>query len=526
MGVIQTLGAWGDKFRGPYVPTNVVKDWDNKQEKKDAHFQRLYDYYSGDEASIRDYIILSMKKSFKVSTIAKMQLPYFNIVRKIIDRLAMAYKLPANRYIVVPGKYKGLERRDNPQMKRANENYQTLLETSNINTQCKVWNRLAKLLDTIYVQPVWREDHIEYDVFPPHLLRVQEDPDNFLLPKVVIYDRIGPTGDLEHVVWSDEEHWVLDDNGKQVEGRNPWNGVNRYGVLPMLPLRLRETESHFGEGDTQLVDINEKICILLASTYFNAIMQSHGQAVAVNFDFKEGEELQTGPDKIVQVKNVTKDMVLPEFKYAQPEPAIEACLAQINWMAKTAATMRGLPASAISMDLRAESGEAKGMDHWELMELRADDIEWLRPFEKKLFDLSRIIWNYHAPSDKKIDREAQFGIDFPEPKEPVSELLELEAKLIKYKLGLWTPVDDMVDEDEGITEDLALQMLQKNLSYREELGANEKAVRPDQAGLGAGGSAADPNGRDQGGNNPGEPGRTSEQMVSRGRARQSLSSLE
>ena len=64
MGVIQTLGAWGDKFRGPYVPTNVVKDWDNKQEKKDAHFQRLYDYYSGDEASIRDYIILSMKKSF------------------------------------------------------------------------------------------------------------------------------------------------------------------------------------------------------------------------------------------------------------------------------------------------------------------------------------------------------------------------------------------------------------------------------------------------------------------------------
>jgi len=260
---------------------------------------------------------------------------------------------------------------------------------------------------------------------------------------------------------------------------------------------------------------------------FNAIMQSHGQAVAVNFDFREGEEIQTGPDKIIQVKNVTKDMVLPEFNYVQPNPAIEACLAQINWMARTAATMRGLPASAISMDIRAESGEAKGMDHWELMELRADDLEWLRPFEKRLFELSRTIWNFNVSSDKKIDREASFGIDFPEPKEPVSELQELEAKMIKYKLGLWTPVDDMVDEDEGINEETAMEMLKKNLSYRQELW-DESEVGPRGAELGAGGAGA-AEGRDSSGDRSQRPllnEGTSQNMVSRGKARKPLSSLE
>jgi hypothetical protein len=101
------------------------------------------------------------------------------------------------------------------------------------------------------------------------------------------------------------------------------------------------------------------------------------------------------------------------------------------------------------------------------LELRADDIEYLRPFEKKLFEVSRTIWNYHSKED--IDTEAVFGIDFPEPRAPVEELQELEAKQIKYKMGLWNPVDDMVDEDEGIDEKKAIEIIKHNLDLRKEL---------------------------------------------------------
>jgi len=439
-----------DVLRGPRTPPKIVEDWDYNELVRSTHFQRLFDYYVGSEADVKKYVQQAMSRSFSPKTIEKMQLPYYPLVRMVIDRLAMVYKEPAIRYL---------------DKKTADKNYQKLLEGSNINRQCKLWHRFAKLLDTVYVKPTWRRGHLEYDIFPPHLILVKEDPEDFLRAAEVRYNE-SRGGETYHVIWTDEEHWVRKKSGEAPPELNPWKGVNRYGVLPMIPLRLRETENHFGEGDTQLVDMAEKINILLASTYFNAIMQSHGQAVAVNFDFQEGEEILMGPDKIIQVKDVTKDMVIPDFKFVHPQPSVKDSMEAIDRMIKTAAVMRGLPASSVSIEGGVESGSARAIAHWALLELRADDIEFLRPFEKELFEISRRVWNFHSPD--KID-EAQFGVDFPEPRAPVEELQELEAKQIKYKFGLWTPVDDMIDEDEGIDEAKAIEIIKHNLETRKEL---------------------------------------------------------
>jgi hypothetical protein len=35
--------------------------------------------------------------------------------------------------------------------------------------------------------PVWRDEHIEYDIFPSHLLTIQEDPNNYLKPAAAMY---------------------------------------------------------------------------------------------------------------------------------------------------------------------------------------------------------------------------------------------------------------------------------------------------------------------------------------------------
>ncbi len=451
-----------DPLRSPLgqTPPVVLKNWSTSANIQ--HFQRLYDYYSGDEDEIMVYTEKAMLKTFKASTIAKMQLPYFNIVRRIIDRLAIVYQVPADRYLL--------------EDEKGNKVYQDLINSSDINSKCKVWHRLSRLLDTIYVQPVFRKDHIEYDIFPPHLLEVGEDPDNYTKAIEVRYKIPGEGSDYFTVIWAEKYHWILDNKGLPVPGKNPWNGQNLYGVLPLIPLRLRETEDHWGEGDTQLVDINEKINILLASTFYNALLQSHGQAVATNFDFEDNEEIQTGPDKIIQVKNVTKDMVAPSFMFVQPNPAIEACMAQIDWMVKTAAMMRGLSAESVSIDSRAGSGAAKAIDNWELIEQRKDDIEYLRPFEKKLFDITRVIWNFHRP--EKISLLSVFGVDFEEPKAPVNELDDLKAKEMKLKWGLWTPVDDMIDEDEGITKEIALKMIEDNMETNKKLGLKQEAQGP------------------------------------------------
>lgn len=463
------------KLKSPYSVSfslSTIAGGNNEQARK-AHFQRLYDYYVNDEDKIKRYTREAMLVSFKPETIKRMMLPYFNIVRRIVNRICVAYKLPAERYIVVGGEISGDTFVPDATDEKAQESYQELLEGSNINAQSKLWHRLAKLLDTVYVQPVWREDHIEYDVYAPHQLTVLEDEDNYLLPARVSYEITKPDGSIREIVWTEDVHWVYDSDGVAVQGENEWGGVNRYRVIPLVPLRLREVENHWGEGDTQLMDINEKVNVLLASGYYNAIMQAHGQAVAINMNIKG--EIVVGPDSVIQADNAQGDQPA-SFTYVNPNPAIEPVMKKIDWMLKTAAMMRGLPASSVSIEVDATSGAAKAIDNWELLEIRQDDLEFLRPFEKRLFEVSRIVWNFHQKSDLKIPDESTFGVDFVEPKTPTTEIEELKAKEIKLKLGLWTPVDDVIDEDEGIDKERALELVREKLEIRNELN--------DQFGLG------------------------------------------
>ena len=469
-----------NKLKSPISNELNTGHYTVSEQKRVAQFQRLYDYYVNDQERIKYYTQQGMTRTFKSDTLARMIYPYFNIVRRIINRLCLAYKLPPERYIVVPTELQGDDVVADPKAERSNENYQECLAASDINRQAKTWHRYAKLLDTSYVHPIWREDHIEYEVFAPHQLFVTEKKDNYLLPEEIVYEVAQPDGKIKKIYWSAEKHYVLDEQDRPIEGENPWGGRNLYGVLPFLPLRLREVENHWGEGDTQLADINEKINILLASSYYNAIMQSHGQAVAINMQLGD-QKIQTGPDYIIQAEHVQKDDFPPSFTFVQPQPAIDECMRQVDWYIKIAAMMRGLPASSVSIEVAAESGAAKAIDNWELLEIREDDLEYLRPFEKELFDVTVSIWNFHMPG-KRIDPESVFGIDFETPSAPVSEKEELEAKKIKFDLGLWTPVDDMIDEDEGIDKDKALHYVLENIEIKKQI---EDAKTPEALQEGA-----------------------------------------
>jgi hypothetical protein len=252
------------------------------------------------------------------------------------------------------------------------------------------------------------------------------------------------------------------------EARNPWKGKNLYGVIPFYPVRLRTPEQHWGEGDTQLADINEKINVLMASTNYNTIFQTHSQLVTVNFGLKEGEELRIGPDAVMSVEDAKSGDVAPTAFYIKPDAAISDALKVIDWMTKTAAMMRGLPASSVSIDETAQSGAAKMIDNIELAEIREDDVEMLRPAEKAIYAITRTVWNFNNPGEL-IDESAEFGVDFQTMKAGLDPETEWKVKAEKYRYGLWTPVDDMKDEDEGISAEDAEQMIADNLAIKARL---------------------------------------------------------
>ena len=101
----------------------------------------------------------------------------------------------------------------------------------------------------------------------------------------------------------------------------------------------------------------------------------------------------------------------------------------------------------------------------ELRERRRDDVEFLRPFEKRLFDVTRTVWNTNE--DRQISDDAVFGIDFAEPELPMTAKEELEIKEKKMALGLYSPVQDMCDEDEGIDEEQAMAYIMKNMQWNQ-----------------------------------------------------------
>jgi hypothetical protein len=453
MGVFDFLTS---KMKGEAQPVQIFNTYYSANEfGRVKHFEKLYDYYVGDNDAIIDYMVKKMGKQFSTKTINKMQLPYRNFVRKIVHRISLAYWKPARRYLLD---------------EKENEKYQVLLERSNINVKAKEWNRFANLLDTPYVGVVWREDHVEYIVLPPHRLTVKESPDNYLVPKEVIIQIKDDDLKASFVVWNATENKLLDSQGRPVFNPDNPNNVNPYGVIPYLPCRLHDTEGHWGEGDSQLIEFQEEANILLASSYHNAIFQAHGQPVSINMNQDKDVEIPTGCDVVIQVEKAKDSpFVPPSFTYQHPNPAITDCLNQIDWMAKAVAIDHGLPPSAISTETRDQSGYAKEIDNIELMERRDDDTEALRLFEKKLLKVSLAVWNYHCKAEERII-DGMFGIDFEEIKPIVkSELDTMLAKEEKNKYGLWTPVDDMMDEDEGLSEEKALKIIQHNLDINKQL---------------------------------------------------------
>lgn len=425
--------------------TEIIERYESKSEfNRIKRCEKLYSYYIGDSEAQLKYLERALLKSISEETVEEMQKPFINIVNKVINRQALAYIESPDRYLTED---------------KSNDTYQELLATSKIKIKSKEWNKLAKLFDCVLVEVCWR-DKIEYDILLPQFVTIIEKENNYLEIKELLYAKVYKD-EMRYIHWDTDTYHVMDKNFKLIRDEyNPEN-QNPYGVIPFLPLRLRETESFWGEGDIELVDINEKINVLLASSYFNSIMQSHGQPIAINMGIKG--KIKTGANHIIQVEGATSDFISPSFTFVQPNPSTTATMEQIDYLIKMVCVTRGLPAFSVSTDATAQSGVSKAIDSAELYEMRQNDIERLEDFEKDLFNLTKIVFNYN--SNKQINDDS-FNINFPKVEPQRTEEEQLRVKQEKLKLGLWTPIDDIINEEMGIDKEKAMEIIRENLAVR------------------------------------------------------------
>jgi hypothetical protein len=445
--------------------------------------QRLFDYYQGDADAIEKHLQKALSRTFTSDDIAEFQLLYLPVLRRIIDKLCIVYKSGVWRTLEGEG---------------ATEKLDELYENSDILQKQRYWYRMAKLFDTVLVRPVVRErngePYLNYDVFTPNKVTVIPKKDDYTQPAAVVYqEQVNVKGQnqLQTVYWTDEEHFIVDEDGnKKVLEGNPGN-KNPYGELPFEVLRLKETEDFWGDGQTVLANVEEKIDVLLVQLMDLLVMQTHGQPVFNNARI-EGE-VQTGPRHPVML--IPSDPAqAAAFSFVSPDGKIKDVQDAIDWIITKTATMYGLSRSAESGESQAASGYAKMLDNWDLMEQRAEEVEILKDFEKRLYRKTVIVCNYDMNAGLP---EEGFGVEFDEYDFPVDPSVDLQVKKEKMELGLWTPVDDIMEQDSSLTKDEAMDVLRENLKIRDEikdmLGAFTRGMNegPDQGDTGRSASGDD-----------------------------------
>lgn len=444
----QLLGLNGPGFRsvGLLDPLSM-----QNEENRIRHAQRLYDFYVGDYQAIAKHVEKALARTFTADDINEFQILYFPVFKRIIDKICAVYK---------SGVWRTLD------TDSATAKLDELYEQSDILIKQREWFRAAKAFDTILVRPVVRKvngkQKLEYDILTPNNVTVIPREDNYLKASLVSYAEESVDG-VKTVVWTDTEHYLLDQNGGKIAVPGNEQMVNPYGMLPFEELRVRSTDDFWGEGQSILCNVDEKVAILCIQLMDLLIMQSHGQPVVTNARL-EGDVV-TGP-KHPMVLIPQNPEQQAGFAFVSPDARIKDVQDAIDWIITKISVLYGLSRSSESGESQAASGYAKLLDNWDLMEQRAEDVEVLKDFEKRLYFKTQLVANYDMNAGLP---EEGFGIEFDEYDFPVDPQTDIATKKEKMELGLWTPVDDLMEADSSLTKEEAKAILRENLAIRNEL---------------------------------------------------------
>ncbi|MDV3479185.1 phage portal protein [Sphingobium yanoikuyae] len=344
-----------------------------------------------------------------------------NIVRAITDKRASTYRLPPRRTFTGMDQVAGDE----------------LYKAMNADAVLKKASRYLELCKTVALQVDWDEDTAKpvlRVITPNNLDVIYRDPSK---PTRVIVTYPGDTReDTTYADWTSTGFARLDHRGSTITTPANPAGVNPYGVLPFVPWFDRLPDNDFFlPGGADLFEAQDAINVGLSNLWRAVEMQAHGQAWASGIG--ANEILQFGPDRVV---------ALPangQFGFASPNAPISTILSAIEFVLRETAATYGVGSDLFDLSKVAESGSAKHAGRLDLKEVRQDQIAQARTMEARLFETLKAVVNTHAPGT--IPDGATVGIDFAEQQDQLSEAEALENAQIKTELGVWSPVDVLMD---------------------------------------------------------------------------------
>lgn len=442
---------------------------------------KLYSYYIGDE-SVLTYLENALSLTFDSDDLSEFQKNWINITKKCVDQLAIVYRDPATRSIVMGDDVN----------EELDEYYNNLLPV-NINTIDKAAHRNAKLCNTSLTR-VYFDKGIKYSVLPSYLYNVKvSDSDPYKMTEVSYTKYFGNEPFV--VVWTDTEHYKVPllkyrdgyFTGDKVPVVKGGDLLNPYGIIPYAVLRLEEQNDFWGTGLLDLINTNEQINVMLTELINEQIiMGTAGTTLAVNLGlgFKKNDgttgykKVRTGRKHPIVVENVQTNDAQPSLEHVTTNPFITEIRETVDWHIKMIAMSKGLNPNSFLAEVQDTSGFSKVLDGLEQLEIRRDDIEPCRMYEDQRFEITRIVNNVHEQTPdkskyglKKIPEDAYLMVDFAEIEAPktIEETVQATEYKLKYNL---TNVIDLAREN---NPDLTDEELEKKIQRNKEI--NDKYLK-------------------------------------------------
>lgn len=464
--------------------------YSNDETRKKMH-EKFYHYYKGNDKQVKSHLLNALQITYSADRISQMQLNYINFTQKLINQLCVVYKKPATRKLAKldpTGKYIVDE--------KATE-YLKKISPIDQNTQDKTAQRFARLFGSSFTQVLFDKGTIKFRVHPNQQLTIRCDEENVEKINLLMYDReYNNEGKPEviTVVWTDDNNYKLDQNGNKVaidKESNP-KDVNPFGVIPFAKFILNHGEDIWGNGQGDVINVNEQINFLLTKLINDdVVLGTAGTVLAVNLglttkgtvdgDEPNVREVKIGVKNPITVENARGgEMLPPSLAHISFSPQIEAVKQTIDWYIKTIALTKGLNPNSFLADVQATSGYSKIIDSMEQLEVREDDLEVCRIFEKERFDIVRKVNNYYAGTKEAsryklqaIDEDLELLIDFAEIEIPKTEAEIWDDRKNRIAFNMASPKDFIIEENPDEDEESAQKIIDDNKVINESMKPNE-----------------------------------------------------
>ena len=448
-----------------------AKDNHDKDEIRAKEQEKLYTYYSGDKHNILDYLDKALAVTYDVDDINEMQKQWVNLTEKFVNQLAVVYLNPAVRKLV--SKTKDRLYIENESM----TNYYTDIMPEDLNTEDKWAHRLGKLQCTVLTQVMADnkdplQSRIKYKTMPSNLYKVKYDEDTMELLQVSYEKYYGD--EAFTIVWEPTAHYRVDANSNKstIPGRKDQS--NPLGILPFARMKLKKSLDFWGEGLSDVVHVNEQINFLLTKVVNSDILLgTEGTILGINLQAKTRGREEAGIKKIrvgrkhpLTVEDVHTDMVSPDLKHISFDPQIGSIMDFVDRYIILIANTKSLDPKSFLSVVKDTSDYQTLMGMVTQIEVRRDDIEPLRVYEKERFNITKAVNNYYSGVEgykfTKIPDNLELDVDFAdvEAYKTTQDIWLDRAEREKRNMG--SAIDWLKEDNPDLTDEEAIDMLNKN----------------------------------------------------------------